>query len=223
MSEVGDLGDQSVTLDAKEYAQELKKVVSTERSLDDYLHFLGLNQQDLEGKVILDLGSGWLQPFATQIKEKGINATVVSLDPKLGAEEYRNPSYLNPDVANTAVAALGEKLPFQDGSFDYVLAIESLPRYFMNKSDISIFLEEAMRIVKPGGEAIIWPLTYSDITFDYSRYPQRYDPILENLRNEGFNLKTEPVEFQSADKMRAGTRLSIEKPPKVVELVEKAA
>src|SRR4030042_3408234 len=209
-----DLKIDKANSDSSKMGRQYEKVPTTQRSFGEYLDLLDLKREDLEGKTVLDLGSGYGQPLAVGAKEAGINARVVSLDPKLSLKEERGwPSYLNRKVSDIAVAGEGARLPFQDNSFDYCLAIESLPRYLTDKSEIGPYLREVGRVLKNGGEARIQPLTYLDLNLDYSKRPEIYDPILGELRKSGFSVST--AEFPYVDnrgRPRMATALVMKKP-----------
>src|SRR5579871_3959669 len=64
----------------------LKDALWENRSLDQYMHFLGFEREDLAGKRVLDIGSGTLRLFATEASQLG--ADVVSLDPMILTEKW---------------------------------------------------------------------------------------------------------------------------------------
>jgi SAM-dependent methyltransferase len=101
-------------------------------------------QIDLTGKTVLEVGSG-----------RGGGASYVT--------RYLNPkSYVGIDISETAVDLCNkihhlenlsfrvgdsESIPFEDGSFDVVLNVESSHCY----GDMGQFMSEVMRVLKPGG------------------------------------------------------------------------
>ena len=95
------------------------------------------------------------------MKEAGINADVISLDPvfaspetkfriedgsKVTLEESLKKTDI-PDVKDKTVAGVGEALPFKDGVFDLVVANTSLPAYGSNEQ-INEFFAEVFRVLK---------------------------------------------------------------------------
>ena len=54
------------------------------RGLESYEKQLMMNRSELEGKVILDLGSGPELKFATDLKIVGVSAHVISMSPDFG-------------------------------------------------------------------------------------------------------------------------------------------
>lgn len=147
----------------KETLQEFPK-------LESYLHDLDLLPIELVGKSILDLGAGGRQ-FAYECERLGISG-VVSLDQNneqwMGifraiaqAQAMRKYS----DVlaswelinAYTAQAEM-QFLPFGDNTFDLVLSRHALmPIQFTDELSFFSAYQELVRIVKPGGEARIFP------------------------------------------------------------------
>ena len=94
----------------------------------------------LEGKRILDLGCGKGR-FAAHLREAG--AEVVGLD--LSAAMLAVATGLN------RVRASARRLPFADGTFDAVIAIEVLEHV----GAVDGVLNEARRVLKPGGRLAI--------------------------------------------------------------------
>ena len=85
-----------------------------------YLEELELTDSDLEGKQILDIGAG-SAGFAAGVKEKGINAHVVSVDNDVSLEEKI------PHEKESYVVATAQKLPFADNTFDLVVSMYAMP------------------------------------------------------------------------------------------------
>jgi SAM-dependent methyltransferase len=94
----------------------------------------------LEGRRILDLGCGKGR-FASHLKEAG--AGVIGLD--LSAAMLAGASGLD------RVKASARRLPFADGTFDAVIAIEVLEHV----GAVDQVLVEARRVLKPGGRLAI--------------------------------------------------------------------
>ncbi|MBN3933096.1 class I SAM-dependent methyltransferase [Streptomyces verrucosisporus] len=65
------------------------------------------------------------------------------------------------------------ELPFPDGSFDAVLALESL----QNAPDLGRALEELYRVLRPGGR-----MAFSDFSLESAAEPERVERFMETLR-----------------------------------------
>lgn len=150
-----------------------REVSTTDRGLEEYSRDLNLNPEMLDGKKILDVGSG-TRTFAKEVKEVGINAEVISLDPIYSSQELLEEKMRRleghpigklrksfeatniPDIKRKTVAGVGEKMPFKDETFDLILADYSLPAYG-NKEQIDEFFTEAFRVLKNEGELRFTP------------------------------------------------------------------
>ena len=107
------------------------------RGLNLYEYDLGFKRQELAGKTILDLGSGFREKFSRELKEAQIDATVISLSPDY---DYKSVRDLVTEVhvagplkglnwERRSVAGIGQVLPFKDESFDVVLGEFSVTKY----------------------------------------------------------------------------------------------
>lgn len=145
-------------------------ISSSERGLEFYEERLGISRDQLKNKMILDLGSGKETALAEDVSVKVEGAKVVSLSPHYSDPHYQKELENNPQK-DRAVAAVAEKLPFRDGTFDYVFAIRSVPYYFHGRDEdeketkinIKTIFSEAMRLLNPGGEARFNPYNELDI------------------------------------------------------------
>lgn len=155
-------------------AQQHKYEGSTvlgERFLKDYLQVFELDEAELVGKRILDVGSGRLMRFAREAATKGIN--VVSLNPELKNAALREEP-ANHDIYGgklrfwnkwrnklpPRVAGLAQYLPFKDKSFDAITAFLSVPQYLpSDQGEVTKALGEMMRVVEPNGSInlVYWP------------------------------------------------------------------
>lgn len=146
-----------------------KEQSPTERSVEDYLNDLHLREEDLEGKKILDVGAG-LRGFARDAKEKGMKVDIFSVDPfyMLSREERKDvldddvsrgsiPAAIDTSVDDKTVAGLAEELPIKDVEFDYVFSNYSQPFYAEDAEELRKFIEEGLRVLKPGGQLRVAP------------------------------------------------------------------
>lgn len=152
-----------------------EKAVQTDREPWEYEEYLGFKLEELKGMKVLDLGSGYHETFSKEAAKKGVE--VVSLNPMLKEEKFRksvkekNPIHKFKNLFSSqkwqkrSVAALAEALPFKEDSFDKVLASFSVPYYTVRTEEeyLKVF-SEALRVLKPGGEAIFYPLSEKDFT-----------------------------------------------------------
>lgn len=127
------------------------------RSLEEYCKELGINESDLIGKKILDVGSG---PTARLERELRDRAMVVSLSPDYSDAHYREWLEGNEGEVKNAVAALGEVLPFKDGTalegFDYALLLH-VTEHVRFQSLLKIILE-SYRTLRTGGKVVVYPI-----------------------------------------------------------------
>ncbi len=98
---------------------------------------------DLGGKRILDIGCG-VGAFARRLREFSPHVYGVDIDAERVAEGGR-------EVPNLGLA-VGEYLPFRDGSFDVVLLHEVLEHV----TDDRATLVQARRVLAPGGRIVIF-------------------------------------------------------------------
>ena len=88
-------------------------------TFERYCQMLGLNPEDLKGKNILDIGAGDGN-FALGVMEKGLEATVISLDShrKRPANFPGNLEFIN---------AGADKIPLEDCAIDFGISVHTLP------------------------------------------------------------------------------------------------
>ncbi len=141
-------------------------ILAPERGVMDYVGGLGLFLDDFDGKV-LDLGSGSEQRLNEEVgmilqanPGLDIHPDIVSLSPDMINSTYREQLRQSPGFENKTVAALAEHLPFESESFDRVLGLGSVVIYAGFEGEgsdgmerVQAWLEEVVRVLKPGGEA----------------------------------------------------------------------
>lgn len=99
---------------------------------------------DPSGKVMIDVGCGD-GGLCRRLAEAGANMTGLEID----ADKVAKAEAKDPDGLATYRVALGESLPFEDGTLDAVLFFNSLHHVPVDSMDQA--LSEALRILKPGG------------------------------------------------------------------------
>ncbi|MFZ2969975.1 MAG: class I SAM-dependent methyltransferase, partial [Minisyncoccia bacterium] len=107
-------------------------------------------RETLEGKKVLDIGSGRSE-LSREAEENNINTDIVSLDVSRDA--------LAESGTYSGVAAMGEKMPFSDEKYDLVTAIYSIPYWANSAKSAEDFMRESLRVAKKGGEIYITPIT----------------------------------------------------------------
>jgi ubiquinone/menaquinone biosynthesis C-methylase UbiE len=112
-----------------------------------------VNRADLKGKDVLEVGSG-----------RGGGASYIT--------RYFNPkSYIGLDISESSIAfcndhfdvpglsfkhGIAEKLPFPDGTFDFVVNVESARCY----NNMQAFFNEVYRVLKADGKLLIADMIY---------------------------------------------------------------
>lgn len=107
---------------------------------DARLHALRRALGPLEGRLILDLGCGKGR-FARSLQDPGAHVLGVDLSAEMLAAARGLPR----------ARATARRLPFANSSFDRVFAVEVLQHIH----DVNAVLDEARRILKPGGMLVL--------------------------------------------------------------------
>ncbi|MBI5147787.1 MAG: class I SAM-dependent methyltransferase [Parcubacteria group bacterium] len=137
--------------------EQFEKAMLTDRDLREYEKFLQLNAQELEGKEILDLGSGEFQKFGRQLTRQFPDTKVTCLDASL-AKRHAD-FLLREDQRKQKLnlsAALFTKLPFKNNSFDIVLSLYGT-LYLTTPESKKENIKEIIRVLRNGGEARLYP------------------------------------------------------------------
>lgn len=131
----------------------------------------------INGRV-LDLGCG-IMPYKEFLKkDKDIDYIGIDIEPT----EYHNT--VKPDFYWD-----GETIPFDNDSFDFVIATEFLEHYF----DTSHILKEIQRVLKPGGTFFftvpnVWPI--HEKPYDYHRFtPFSLEKYFTNNNFSSWSIK----------------------------------
>ena len=160
------------------------------RGLASYESDLGFKRAELEGKRVLDLGSGPAERFSKEVKAAGIKAVVISLNPDYSDPAIRSRIKNNPSWDKLSIAGVGQALPFADKSFDLVLGDRSLSLY----SDPTMFSDpakgneilllwgqEVARVLTEGGVARFTPIVANGL----------YEPLIIKLKSLGLDAYIE--------------------------------
>lgn len=131
----------------------------------------------LAGKKLLEIGSGFGVSLAVMLKQFEVDA--YGIEP---ASEGFDASYVcarevliaNGLDASRLIAAVGESIPFADGTFDVVYSNNVLE----HTSDPAKVLSEAIRVLKPGGKLYVEVPNY--LAYFEGHYLVPQPPILWN-------------------------------------------
>jgi 2-polyprenyl-3-methyl-5-hydroxy-6-metoxy-1,4-benzoquinol methylase len=120
------------------------------RTVEEYCKELLIKPEDLHGKRVLDLGAGLRAELARGLAGK---ADVTSVSPDYSLIEYKRHVL---DLGAKAVAAVGQELPFRQASFDVIVMLHVTEH--VSQGDLAKIVQEAYRVLKPGGMIYIAPL-----------------------------------------------------------------
>ncbi len=180
------------------------------RDLEDYKEFLGFSEQELENKSVLDLGSGSREKLTTDLKKAGIVANVISINPDYTLQKYRTIINNQKDWQHKSVAGLAQNLPFADGSFDFILGVESITMYADPLHEPKIakaWAKEIIRVLKPGGQARLGEI----LGFGGQANKEAWQEIIKLFEDSNLEAKIEPFKLRaSGDMLRY--RLIVNKP-----------
>jgi SAM-dependent methyltransferase len=140
---------------------------SSTQTLDSYLADFGLEEEDLWEKKVLDAGAGSRLP-AFDAATFGVgNIYSLDIETRWWCQWSRKlkGKNLNEDGDARAWAMVNEKssggsvmaLPFLAESFDIILCRSVVPQYQRDAVEVSRALEEIVRVLKTGGEALFYP------------------------------------------------------------------
>jgi ubiquinone/menaquinone biosynthesis C-methylase UbiE len=127
--------------------KDVLRSVRTADTFDEYTMRLGLSisARELVGKRILDIGAGD-SDFAQRLMQKGKKTQVVRLDPAYAIDP--------PEERRNTIVGVAQWLPFQNESFDEVLAMKSL---IWVRTGMQQTLTEMLRVTKQSGTIRICP------------------------------------------------------------------
>lgn len=126
--------------------------IRSRRNPSFYFKHLALDDYTLQGKRILDVGSGD-SGFTAAAKTWGAKIAI-SLDPTYSSKppiQFFNTESL----PENPIAGLAQILPFRDDIFDETIAMWSILHI---RSGRDLVIPEMLRVTKPGGHVRIFPL-----------------------------------------------------------------
>lgn len=187
------------------------------------LSAIGLPEDDLRGKSVLDVGAGPRDVAAYCLKHD-ITTEVYSLEPNLQNPAYwKNKNNVNemfPDI----IPALNEKtvsgdrshLPFADNSFDILINHAALPnngkplaegRNDEVESHLRQILSEVIRVLKPGGKAYLFPVRKEIQEPLMGLEKACIQKVIVEFLNAGYAVSTEDIPKEKAGP-KSGQKLS---------------
>lgn len=138
----------------------------TDRGADEYGGHLNLEEENLKGKKILDIGAG-TRRFAREVEEREIQAEVFSLEPLFSlskekidpkVQEFIEKHPVSTKVKERTIAGTGEQIPVANEIFDLCISEYSLPMHSSTQEKVKSFFEEISRITKVEGEIRLYPI-----------------------------------------------------------------
>ncbi|MBI2121890.1 MAG: methyltransferase domain-containing protein [Candidatus Sungbacteria bacterium] len=145
-------------------------------ALDRYLEKLPITPKNLSGKIVLELGAVNLGAdgmyFAEEATihcrtkvfcvDKNFNGVVSHYADLTEMVRSHNTSIPRLDALKIclkrSVWALAQELPFRDNIFDILISHFAIPMVLDSLQDIVNSLRNAIRVLKPGGAAYLYPL-----------------------------------------------------------------
>ena len=182
------------------------------RSFEEIKQGLALKNDDLLNKTILDLGAG-TGNFNKAVLEKeffqNTSTRVISFDFNYFKRINKQlaymvdkgvsiPSFLLTDSPCPSqsegiekTAGLFTQLPFRDNFFDLIISEAAMPLYLYSKEHVIKSFDEVMRVLKPGGEARISPLSHNVIKLENIEDKQKAEKIINDSRELIDTISTE--------------------------------
>jgi sarcosine/dimethylglycine N-methyltransferase len=137
----------------------------------------------LQGKRVLDLGSGYGGAARVLAGEHGANVTCLNLS---AVENERNRALTREAGLDGKVSVVDgsfDSVPFEEASFDLAWSQDAI----LHAPDRRAVLDEIARVLKPGGELIFTDPMQADALSDPSPLKPIYDRIhLSDLASIGF-------------------------------------
>ena len=176
----------------------------TDRHSGYYEKDLGVDLEQLRGKRVLEVGSGKSPRFAKEAEKHGVE--LFSMNPEFKVGDVRK-EFLkgNSRIANMldrmqgknnrpkAAAALAQELPFRDEIFDQIIGEYSVPYYLpREQKEYDDALSEMVRVLKPGGKAVLYPVDADDEQYlheSFSKLDDRAEFAIELVDEEQKNYR----------------------------------
>ncbi len=151
----------------------------TDRGLSEYQQLAHFSVSFIpENGRVLNIGSGSQQRFEKELKEARSDVEILSVDPSLALREYviqeedKSFKKATPERSKLrieslgnkkgTVAALGQQLPIPSSSIDLALDVHGPAQYAQDWDIYKAYLEEVVRVLKPGGKFHISHVYFGD-------------------------------------------------------------
>jgi ubiquinone/menaquinone biosynthesis C-methylase UbiE len=175
-------------------APNLESSGRSSNRLGQYQDRLGLDVEVLKGKRILDVGCGpalfAIEATRLQLDVSSVDARVPyhPLPPTMSVQEQEQ--YRQMVEGKYIVKGRAQSLPFEDDSFDVVLAMQSVPAYLPRDDAVrDETMSEMLRVLAPGGEVRLFPVGQDKEASDAYLPPA----TLARLLQAGLQLDFQPI------------------------------
>ncbi len=179
------------------------------RDLKSYQEHIGFELSELENLTIVDLGSGSKEKFSNELKNAGVKANVISINPDYVSKKWRRIATQQENWQGKSVAALAQALPIKDKSADRIFAVDSISYYLdpvAHPEEARQSIQEILRVLKFDGKAVI-----ADIpAFSSEKVSKAYEKIFKLIKDAGFTYKVETFKLRETN-AEPRYRLIIEK------------
>jgi|GEM_PF-6223230 len=134
----------------------------TDYNLDEYLEDLGLFREDVkkiseQGGEIADFGAGKFEAIKDIFDQLGIR--VYGVEPNLDKLDQEEVNKIKNKIGlDYVIEARAEDLPFEDEKFKLILIHHGAFSYAFNELTLIKMVQEALRVLAPGGEIRISPI-----------------------------------------------------------------
>ena len=148
---------QSVPIEERRRTEEYSALITDKNGLKEYSESFGVDFTKMEGQKVLDIGSGKSEKFSKEAAKIGVRVFSMST---AGDLRYHGKSaeFLKDWQGRTVVGRV-QQMPFTDNTFDYEVALNSVPYYLpLEENEYRMFFSEVIRTLKSGGRAYISPI-----------------------------------------------------------------
>lgn len=189
-----------IETDIKQALQEQKKL--SVQCIDQPFHDFFEKIELAGGEIVLDIGAG-LCDTSTAFARKGCQVIALDIEPG-GLKEVATKNF-NDNIFFYRVVSDGERLPFEDNSFDIVFCRASVH----HSTDLNTILKEMSRICKISGKVIVFsePMisTFDDETdmlrgiIDFEEGFNKHQYTITDYKNAFLNAGLNDLEYFGHD------------------------